>query len=344
LTHPEGIRLFPLENATGSRAVVSNLGATLLSLTMPDRDGQHESVVLGLPSPSDYLGPHPYFGAIVGRYGNRIARGRFTLGGQEYQLACNNGPNHLHGGPGGFHHAIWTAQEGSPEGGASIQLSYRSPDGEEGYPGTLDVVVTYTLTQDNRLAIVYESQADQPTPVNLTHHSYFNLAGEASGQILDHEVALWASRFAPVDETQIPTGRLLEVANSPFDFRTARRIGSQITNPHPQLVAAGGFDHTFLIDGEPGALKLAARVRDPRSGRIMTVHTTEPGVQFYTGNSLDGSIKGPGGGIYGRHTGFCLETQHFPDSPNQAVFPSTILEPGQTRRSKTIYAFSTDES
>jgi aldose 1-epimerase len=293
----------------------------------------------------DYVAQNPYFGTITGRYANRIANARFALEGHEYRLAVNNGPNALHGGKAGFDKKVWRAEEASSPDGVAAVLSYRSPDGEEGYPGNLDVRVTYTLTDADELRIDYRATTDQPTVVNLINHSYFNLAGDGSGNVLGHELRLAASGFTPVDATLIPTGAIAKVAGTPFDFQTPKPIGRDIRMGDEQLVRGRGYDHNFVLDKpQAGALSLAARVREPRSGRVMEVHTTEPGVQLYTGNFLDATLVGAAGKVYRQSDGFCLETQHFPDSPNQPSFPSTLLRPGEEFKSTTVFRFSVDKS
>jgi len=335
---PDGgnVEAVTLENGNGVRMRVMTYGATVISLLVPDRSGQARDVVLGHDHLSGYLLASPYFGAVIGRYANRIARGRFTLGGVEYRLATNNGPNHLHGGVRGFDKVIWTV--GEVEAGRKLVLRYVSPDGEEGYPGTLTATVSYELGERNEITIDYEAVTDRPTPVNLSQHSYFNLSG--SDDILDHELTIAADRFTPVAAGLIPTGSLDAVAGTPLDFRTARRIGERINDRHPQLVLAGGYDHNYVLSRPGDVLAAAARLRDPGGGLTLEVRTTEPGIQFYSGNFLDGSITGKGGAVYRRHGGLCLETQHFPDSPNRPSFPSTILEPGRTYRSRTVWSLS----
>jgi aldose 1-epimerase len=344
---PDGpIELYTLKNGKGMEARIMNYGAIVVSLTAPDRNGKYEDVVLGFDSVDGYLKTHPYFGAVVGRYGNRIAKGRFTLNGVEYKLATNNGPNALHGGVKGFDKRLWTAKDVSQGNTPALQLTYRSKDGEEGYPGNLTATVTYTLTDNNELKIDYTATTDKDTVVNLTNHSYFNLMGPTGdGDILNHEIMINADRFTPVDSTLIPTGELAPVAGTPFDLRQATRIGARIgariNEDHEQLKFGRGFDHNFVLNGEQGLLSLAAKVTEPKTGRVMEVHTTEPGVQFYTGNFLDGTLTGKGGKVYQHRYGLCLETQHFPDSPNKPQFPSTVLKPDGTHRSTTVYRFST---
>jgi aldose 1-epimerase len=330
----EPVELYTLRNAGGLEARVITYGGTLVGLLAPDRDGRLADVLLGFDSLDGYLGPHPYFGSLVGRFGNRIARGRFTLDGATYTLPINNGENHLHGGPGGFHTRLWHATVA----GDTLGLSYVSPDGEEGYPGRLTVAVTYTLTDDNALRIAYAARAAAPTVLNLTNHAYFNLAG--GGDILGHELQLAAERFIPVDATQIPTGELREVAGTPFDFRAPVAIGAHIADHDEQLrLANGGFDHCWVFGQGGGLGARAGRLHEPASGRMVELYTTQPGVQFYSGNFLDGSITGKGGVAYAKHSGLCLETQHFPDSPNQPAFPSTVLRPGERYYQTTVYRF-----
>ncbi|UCF21581.1 MAG: galactose mutarotase [Gemmatimonadota bacterium] len=340
-TMPDGraVQLYTLTNAHGARARITDYGGIVTHLFVPDRNGELADVVLGYDSLADYLRDSSYFGAIVGRYANRIARGKFTLEGVEYSLAVNNGPNHLHGGLRGFDKVVWEAEPYSNADEAGLRLTYVSPDGEEGYPGRLTATVTYALDNQNQLRIDYSAEADQPTIVNLTHHGYFNLAGEASGDILGHELTLAASRFTPIDSTLIPTAELVPVTGTPLDFRRPTSIGARIGDAHEQLRYAGGYDHNFVLDEAGGSLRLAARVYEPSSGRVMEVYTTQPGIQFYSGNFLDGSDVGKGGVPYEHRTGFCLETQHFPDSPNKPEFPSTVLRPGEEYTSTTIYRF-----
>ena len=340
---PDGqqVSVYTLTNANGVEARVTNYGGIVLSLRVPDRDGELDDVVLGFDSLDNYVAGHPYFGAIIGRYGNRIAGGRFTLDGETYELAQNNGPNSLHGGEQGFDKVVWTAEPFENETGQGLVFTYTSPDGEEGYPGTLQSRVTYTLTDQNELIFDYQATTDRATPVNLTQHTYFNLAGDGSGPILDHEMMLNASQFTPVDSTLIPTGELSSVEGTPFDFREPTPLGSRIEEDDEQIRIGGGYDHNFVLDRAAGdSLTLAARVYEPTSGRVMEVLTTEPAVQLYTGNFLDGSLTGKNGAVYAQRTGFCLETQHYPDSPNQPSFPSTILQPGEEYRSTTVYRFS----
>ena len=335
------VDLYTLTNANGIEATITNYGAIVVSLKTPDRSGKMADVVLGFDSFDGYLSDHPYFGAVVGRYGNRIAKGRFTLNGKEYKLATNNGPNALHGGLKGFDKQIWQAQ---PVGNSGVRLTYVSKDGEEGYPGTLTTTVEYTLTDANELKLAYTATTDKDTVLNVTNHSYFNLAGEGSGDILGHRLQIFADRFTPVDSTLIPTGELKPVAGTAFDFRQPHAIGERIDAAgDEQIKFGGGYDHNFVLNGSMGTMRPAARVSEPKSGRVMEVSTTEPGVQFYTGNFLDGKIKGKGGKAYNRRYAFCLETQHFPDSPNQPKFPSTVLKAGQKFTSATTFKFSTEK-
>ncbi len=337
-TTPEGkeVDLFTLTNSNGMVAKITNYGGILTSLLVPDKEGNFEDIVLGFDDLQSYLKGHPHFGALVGRYGNRIARGKFTLEGVEYSLAVNNGENHLHGGLVGFDKVVWSAEPFQGDNKRGVILTYVSPDMEEGYPGNLTVKVTYALTDQNEFTIDYEAVTDKACPVNLTHHSYFNLTAGKS-DILGHEMMINGDRFVVVDEGLIPTGELRSVENSPMDFRSPHSIGSRID----QVI--GGYDHTYVLNEGDGDMVLTARVFEPVSGRVMEVYTIEPGVQFYTGNFLDGSLTGKHGVVYAKHYGFCLETQHFPDSPNQPEFPSTILRPGETYTHSTIYRFSINQ-
>lgn len=334
------IYLYTLRNGKGLEAAITNYGGIVVTLKAPDRDGQLDNVALGLPSLEEYLKGSPYFGALVGRYGNRIAKGKFTLDGAAYTLAVNNGPNHLHGGLRGFDKVVWDAAIIETYAGPALRLTYLSGDGEEGYPGNLSVEVQYALTVDNGLQIDYKATTDKPTVVNLTNHAYFNLAGEGRGDILGHEMMLNADHFLPVDEGLIPTGELRPVAGTPFDFTQPTPIGARINGDDEQLHLGGGYDHCWVLNREGAGLSLAARVYEPTTGRVMEVFTDQPGVQFYTGNFLDGGKVGKRGVAYGHRTGFCLETEHFPDSPNQDHFPSVVLRPGQTYEHHTVYRFS----
>lgn len=314
-------------------------GGIIVSLRVSDRAGNLGDIVLGYDSLAGYVKNPSYFGAIVGRYGNRIAKGRFTLDGKTYRLAINNGPNHLHGGIKGFGKVVWQAQPFKNDSGVGVAFSHTSPDGDEGYPGTLTARVRYLLTDGNELVVDYEATTDTPTPINLTQHSYFNLADAGNSDILGHELMIAADSFTPVDSTLIPTGVIAPVAGTPLDFRTPTAIGARINDADRQIEYAGGYDHNFVLrHGGPGPVH-AARVVEPTTGRTLDVSTTEPGLQFYSGNFLDGTIPGKGGHAYRHRSGFCLETQHYPDSPNERRFPSTILRPGQAYRSRTVYAF-----
>jgi aldose 1-epimerase len=332
------VEIYTLTNAHGVEMRVINYGGIITSLKVPDRSGHVDDVVLGFETIDDYLKDPPYFGALIGRYGNRIAKGRFTLDGRTYELATNNGPNHLHGGVKGFDKVLWNAMPADSGNGVSVTLTRTSADGEEGYPGNLQVSVRYMLTDNNELAIDYRATTDKPTPVNLTQHSYFNLAA-ADGNILGHELTLNANRYTPVDDTLIPTGELASVEGTPFDFRAARAIGARINTDSPQLKNGKGYDHNWVLNRTGAGLERAATVLEPRSGRTLEIATTEPGIQFYSGNFLDGTLTGKRGRVYTQRAGFCLETQHFPDSPNHPNFPSTILKPGQTYASKTVFSF-----
>lgn len=336
----ENIDIYTLRNAHGVETRITNYGGIVVSLKVPDRNQKFDDVVLGFNDLEQYLTKNdPYMGAIIGRFGNRIGKGRFTLNGTEYKLAVNNGENHLHGGIKGFDKVVWTGRSIRTTAGPAVILTYLSKDGEEGYPGNLRVRVVYTLTNRNELRIDYSATTDKDTVINLTHHSYFNLNGEGNGDILDHMVKINANRFVPTDAGSIPTGELKQVANTPFDFLKETAIGQRINQDDEQLKFGNGYDHTWVINGRTGALRLAAKASELISGRVMEVWTTEPGMQFYTGNFLNGSITGKSGKAYARRTGFCFETQHYPDSPNQPTFPTTRLKKGVTYRSTTIYRF-----
>jgi len=335
----QSVDLYTLRNVHGVEAKITNYGGILVSLKVPDRNGKFDDVVLGFNDLDSYLKGHPYFGALIGRYGNRIAKGRFTLNGVEYKLAVNNGENTLHGGIKGFDKVVWTGKEMKTPAGPAVVLTYLSKDGEEGYPGNLKVRVVYTLTNNNEIKIDYSATSDKDTVINLTEHSYFNLAGEGNGDILSHIVTINGNRFLPTDAGSIPTGELRNVKGTPFDFLTAHAIGERINQDEEQLKLGNGYDHTWIINGRAGTLRLAATAYEATSGRTMQVWTTEPGVQFYTGNFLDGTLTGKSGKIYQRRFGFCFETQHYPDSPNHPAFPTTTLKKGATYRSTTIYRF-----
>jgi aldose 1-epimerase len=326
-----------LKNKNGVEAAIVDYGARLVRLRIPDARGLPADVILGFDRPDDYRRRNPYFGAVIGRYGNRIAHGRFRLDGREHVLAQNDGDNSLHGGREGFDRKTWSVRRGAEASGRAVTLGYVSPDGEEGYPGRLDATVTYMLGEDDEFRIEYRATTDQATVLNLTSHAYFNLAGPDRGDILEHELMINADRYTPVDAGLIPTGELRGVAGTPLDFRRPARIGARIDDAGLRL--AGGYDHNFVLNKEDDGLSLAARVSDPAGGRVLEVWTTEPGLQFYAGNFLDGSIIGKGGRAYTRRSGFCLETQHYPDSPNHPDFPTTVLRPGQEYRSTTVWRF-----
>ncbi len=338
---PDGqaVRLYTLKNANGVEAKICNYGGIVVSLKVPDRQGKLGDVVLGYDSLADYVKDSPYFGCLVGRYGNRIAKGKFTLDGKTYTLATNNYPNALHGGLKGFDKVVWQAKAYPTQLGPTLELHYVSKDGEEGYPGTLTVKAVYTLTTNNALRLDYTATTDQDTVVNLTQHSYFNLAGQ--GDILKHVVMINADKYTPVDSTLIPTGELAPVQGTPFDFRTPTPIGARINADNQQLKFGGGYDHNWVINKPAGELGLMARVYEPTTGRVLEVVSTEPGLQFYTGNFLDGTLTGKGGRVYQFRNAFCMEPQHYPDSPNQPNFPSVVLNPGQVYRNTIIYRFST---
>lgn len=336
----QAVDIYTLKNAGGAEARITTYGGAVVSLKVPDRRGRFEDVVLGFEDIEGYQKTTTYIGSLVGRYANRIAKGRFTLGGTEYTLATNNGENHLHGGVRGFDKMVWKARPLAARGGSALELTYFSKDGEEGYPGNLTVRVVYTLTDANELKIDYYATTDKDTVINLTNHNYYNLAGQGNGDILGHLLTLNASRFTPTDAGSIPTGELRAVRGTPFDFTRPTAIGARIEQDEEQLKLGKGYDHNFVINGRAGTLRLAARVAEPTTGRVMEVWTTEPGVQLYTGNYLDGSDVGKGGKLYRHRYGFCLETQHYPDSPNRPEFPSTVLRRGGRFRSTTVYKFS----
>jgi aldose 1-epimerase len=338
MTDGRNIQLYTLTNGSGMQVAIATYGGTVIKLLAPDRAGRLDDVALGFGAIEPYFTKSPYFGALIGRYGNRIAKGSFKLEGKNYQLAKNNGPNTLHGGLKGFDKQLWAAEVLS-QNPPSVRFSRLSPDGEENFPGNLKVSVTYTLTNQDELRLDYAAQTDKTTVINLTNHTYFNLAGAGNGDILGHKIRIMASRFTPVDSTLIPTGEIKDVAGTPMDLRKWTPIGAKL-----QAVGGNpvGYDHNFVLDKYPASRpSLAAEVWEPVSGRLMKVYTDQPGVQFYTGNFLDGTLKGKGGKVYRQHDAFCLETQHFPDSPNEPKFPSTVLKPGEVFRSTTIYKFST---
>ena len=340
-TTPEGekVEQYTLTNKAGMEVKIITYGGRIASLKVPDKNGEFEDVILGFDSISQYTSDNPYFGALIGRYGNRIAGGKFSLDGEEYQLPQNDGQNSLHGGDKGFDKVVWTAEV--PADSTSLVLTYKSKDGEMGYPGNLDVQVTYTLNEDNSLDVDYEAETDKKTVVNLTQHSYFNLTGDFDNTILDHEVVINADQFLPVDETLIPTGEIRDVEGTPFDFTEAKIVGKEIEAENEQLKLGLGYDHCWVLDDQSEDMHFAASAYDPESGRFMEVSTTEPGIQFYTGNFLDGTLPQQGGyGTYAKRSGFCLETQHYPDSPNQEKFPAVVLNPGEQYSSKTTFKFS----
>jgi aldose 1-epimerase len=339
----KSVDVYTLTNAHGIEVRAITYGGIIISLRVPDKDGQFDDVALGFANLNGYLTAHPYFGAIIGRYGNRIAKGRFTLDGKEYTLATNDGPNHLHGGVKGFDKVVWQAEPSQSKDGVGVIFTYTSPDGEEGYPGNLSVKVTYTLNDKNELIFDYQATTDKATPVNLTQHTYFNLAGDGKRDILGHELMLNADHFTPIDKTLIPTGEIRSVKGTPFDFTKPTAIGARINEKDEQLIFGHGYDHNFVLNRKGNGLSLAARVYEPTTGRVVEVYSTEPGVQFYSGNFLDGTITGKQGHVYKQRYGFCLETQHFPDSPNQPRFPSTVLRPGQTYHSRSVYKFSVEK-
>ena len=336
------VDLYTLTNSQGMEVRAMTYGGIIVSLRVPDKTGKFEDVVLGHDALDGYLVNPPYFGVIVGRYANRIGNATFTLDGVKYTLAKNDGPNSLHGGVNGFNKQVWEAKTFKDATGVGVAFTYLSKDGEEGYPGNLKVKVSYVLTDENQLVIDYEATTDKATPLNLSQHSYFNLAGEGNGDILGHHLMLNADRFTPVDKTLIPTGEIRPVQGTPLDFTQPTAIGARINDNYEQLVVGRGYDHNFVINRKEDGLILAARVHEPTSGRVLEVFTTEPAVQFYSGNFLDGTITGKHGHVYKQRNGFCLETQHYPDSPNHPDFPSTILRPGATFHSQTVFKFSVE--
>lgn len=336
------VEIYTLKNSKGAEAKIMTYGGIVQSLKMPDRNGNYGDIVLGFDNVQDYVKDSPYFGALIGRYGNRIGDAKFTLEGKTYTLAPNNNGNTLHGGLKGFDKVIWTVEKADvTANGPELKLTYLSKDGEEGFPGNLNVTATYTLTDDNELRLEFTATTDKPTVVNLTHHSYFNLRGQGNGDILGHEVYIDANKTTPVDSELIPTGELASVDGTPFDFRKPTAIGARIDDPNTILQYGPGYDHNWVINKPLGKLGLAARVYEPTTGRVMEVLSTEPGLQFYAGNFLDGTLTGKEGKVYQRRTAFCMEPQHFPDSPNKPQFPTTELKPGQTYHNVIIYKFST---
>ncbi len=341
-TTPEGrqVDLYTFENSAGMKVSIMTYGGIITKIITPDKNGELDDITLGFDSLEGYLEDHPYFGALVGRYGNRIAEGKFTLNGKEYTLAQNNGPNALHGGEEGFDKKVWQAKEIEQDELPALELTYLSEDAEEGYPGNLKCKVIYSLNNDNELQIEYFAETDEPTPVNLTNHAYFNLGGHTNSRnILNHMMLLNADRFTPVDDTLIPNGELQSVKGSPMDFTTPHAIGKRINSDYEQIGKGGGYDHNFVLNKSGDSMTFGGRVCDPNSGRLLEFYTTQPGVQFYTGNFLDGTLTGKNDVVYKHRYGFCLETQHFPDSPNQPNFPSTILKPGETYHHITVYKF-----
>jgi aldose 1-epimerase len=336
----QAVDLYHLENSNGVIVEITNYGGIVVSIHVPDRSGILDDIALGFNNLDDYRTSSPYFGALVGRYGNRIAGGRFSLNGTEYILAQNDDRNSLHGGVTGLDKVLWSAVERDTDDGSSLVLTHLSPDGDEGFPGNLSISTVYTLTESNELRIDYDVSTDADTVQNLTHHSYFNLAGEGNGTILDHTIMINADRITPVDDTLIPTGELMDVSDTPFDLRHSRAIGDGVDSDHPQMILGGGYDHNFVLNEDVGEFTFAAEVIDPTSGRVLRCYTTEPGVQFYVGNFLDGTLTGKRGSTYPKRSGFCLEPQHFPDSPNQPNFPTTVLRAGERYQSTIIYQFS----
>lgn len=339
---PDGAEVdsYTLTNKNGVEVKITNYGATVTSIKVPDRNGKLDDVALGYDSIAGYLAKNPHLGSLAGRYANRIGKGEFKLGGKTITLAKNNGENHLHGGPNGFFKQLWKAADASGAAGVAVRMTYLSKDGEENYPGNLEATVTYTLTDRNELKIEYSATTDKETVVNLTNHSYFNLAGAGNGDILGHQLKINAKQTTPVDKTMIPTGKLADVAGTPFDFSKLTAIGARIDDPHEQIVIGKGYDHNFVLDTGGKLDAQAVEVYEPTTGRVMEVFTDQPGVQLYTANFLDGSIIGKGGKAYPRRSAFCLETQHYPDSPNKPNFPSTTLKPGEKYQTTTIYKFS----
>lgn len=335
------VDLYTFSNANGVKTSVMTYGATWVSMIVPDKNGKAEDVLLGFDNLDGFIGKtNPYFGAVVGRYGNRIAKGKFTLDGKEYTLAVNNKENHLHGGIIGFGKVVWKAEEIKVDGNPGVKLTYVSKDMEEGYPGTLTATVTYSLDNKNQFRIDYQATTDKATVLNLTNHAYFNLDGEGSGDILGHELQLNADHFTPTDVGLIPTGDITPVKGTPMDFTKPSKIGARIEDKYEALVLGGGYDHNYVLNSKDGSLAQGGKVVGPKSGRVLEFYTTQPGVQFYTGNFLDGTAKGKGGKVYNKRYGFCLETQHFPDSPNHPKFPTSVLKPGETYKQTTVFKFS----
>jgi len=336
------VDLYTLRNNHDMEVHIITYGGRITKLSVPDKNGKLSNVVLGFNTLEQYQKENPYFGALIGRYGNRIANAKFSLNGTEYTLAANNGPNNLHGGVKGFDKIVWNVEAVNEGEHASLKLSYLSNDMEEGFPGNLAINVIYTLTEDNTLTVDYEATTDKPTVVNLTQHAYFNLTGDFSKTILNHEIAIYADKFVPVDDKLIPTGELIDVSGTPFDFRLPRIIGKDIDDDNDQIKKGGGYDHCWVLNDQNIGMRTVAKVNDHESGRVMEVATTEPGIQFYTGNFLDGTLPIPAGGTYVKRSGLCLETQHYPDSPNQPNFPSVTLNPGEKYVTKTSFKFTTN--
>lgn len=334
------VEQYTLKNANGVEMNVITYGGRITSLKVPNKKGTLENVVLGFDNFEDYEKDNPFFGALIGRYGNRIAKGKFNLEGNEYTLVTNDGSNHLHGGDEGYDRVIWTAEPIEGTDNSSLKLTYLSKDGEEGYPGNLNITVVYTLTKENAVEVTYEAITDKTTVVNLTQHAYFNLTGDFSEDILNHNIAINADAYLPVDATLIPTNEIRKVVGTPFDFNKGKKIGKEINEDSEQLKLGKGYDHCWVLNGEKGDLRFVASAYEETSGRFMEILSEEPGIQFYTGNFLDGTLPMPNGGTYAYRTGFCLETQHFPDSPNQNNFPSVILKPEDMYKTKTIFKFS----
>ncbi|MCX7797485.1 MAG: galactose mutarotase [Melioribacter sp.] len=339
LPNGENVYIYTLTNDNGMEIKIINYGATIVSLKVPDKNNKFDDVVMGYDNLEDYINGSSYFGCIVGRYGNRINKGKFTLDGKEYQLTINDGENHLHGGTTGFNKVLWNAEPFSTDSSQSLKLTYISKDGEQGYPGNLKIEVIYTLNNNNELIIDYLGETDKPTILNPTHHSYFNLSGSFENTILDHELMIDADYITPINNQLIPTGELMKVENTPFDFKTFHKIGERINENHEQLIFGKGYDHNWVLNNYNGEIRKVAELYERSSGRVMEVITDQPGIQFYSGNFLNKSIKGKNGTIYDYRTGLCLETQHYPDSPNHPNFPSVVLRPGEKYKQKTIYRF-----
>lgn len=339
----QGIDLYTLRNQRGVEVRLMTYGGIILSIKTPDRDGNKDDIALGYDKAEDYFKNSTYFGVLVGRYANRIAKAQFTLDGKTYKLPANNGVNSLHGGTTGWDQKVWKAEPRQFEKGVSVALSLVSADGDQGYPGEVKAKVTYTLTDDSQLIVDYDAETNAPTVINMTQHTYFNLAGSKANDILGHELMINADKYTPVDDTLIPTGELAPVAGTPFDFKTATVIGARIDQKNEQLTRGKGYDHNWVLNRTADGLSLAAKAKDPITGRTVEISTTEPGIQFYSGNFLDGTNVGKGGRVYPHRSGFCLETQHYPDSPNQPAFPSTVLRPGQRYTSQTVFKFGAEK-